>query len=325
MPLPTRSRYATPAGPRPHLEHGLRYEQAGVTDKAIAAYERALVLSVTAAEAAEARIRLARIQRTLNNWDVSLRQARQAAELAASAGNDDLAAEAMNIEVGVHELRGDFGEADRVGREALVRARSPRIRGILLQNLGAVAAQRREFRIAERLFSESVEQFKAARYELGMAIALNNASAAARDAGDFERALELACVATEVTDRIDALDIHMLALQNQAHALLELGSVQRAEEVLGEALGHYAATHNVLRHAECLEVMGRIHEWKAGYLDAALRCYRLAADMASKVGDKPLRERLLRRLTMLRDVDVLSVTRIAVPASGQSAMLEARA
>ena len=208
------ARFATPLGPRPHLERGLRYEQGGLTDKAIEAYERALGASLTPVERAEARIRLARVQRALSNWDEAMRESREAVRLADSADNGDLAAEAMNVEVGVHQLRGDFELAGRLARAALERAQSPRTRGILLQNLGAIAAQRREFRIAERMFAESVEAFKAARYALGMAIALNNASAAARDAGDFDRALELASLATDVCEKIDATDILMLALQN---------------------------------------------------------------------------------------------------------------
>jgi tetratricopeptide (TPR) repeat protein len=223
--------------------------------------------------------------------------------LAHSAGNGDLVAEAGNVEVGVHQLRGDFATAERLACIALEGARAPRVRGMLLQNLGAIAAQRCEYRRAEQLFSESVDAFKAARYEVGMALALNNASAAARDAGDFERALELAVLATEVADRIDALDILMLALQNQAHALLEHGSVDRAEELLGQALGHYAATRNALRHAECLEIMGRINEREPRSLDTARRCYVRAADMATTVGNQALLERVRRRLTALGDVE----------------------
>ncbi|MDB4874486.1 MAG: Tetratricopeptide 2 repeat-containing protein [Gemmatimonadetes bacterium] len=302
MPSLTRGRYVTPLGPRPYLDRGLRYEQAGLTEQAIDAYESAFGASVTPVERAEAHIRLARVQRTLTNWEDAIAQAREAVRLADVAGNADVAAEAMNVEVGVHQLRGDFAAGERLARVALGRAHSPRIRGMLLQNLGVIAAQRHDYRCAERLFSESVEAFKAARYELGMAIALNNASAAARDCGDFDRALEVAILATEVAERIDALDIVMLARQNQAHALLEHGSIDRAEVLLGEALGHYAATGNLLRHAECLEIMGRINEWRPGYLDPAVRCYRRAAELAVQVSDRVLAERLQRRLATLGDV-----------------------
>jgi tetratricopeptide (TPR) repeat protein len=302
MPSPTSYRRATPLGPSSHLERGLRYEQAGLTEKALAAYRNALSASVTPVEASQAHMRMARVHRLACNWDLSIDEARLAAQLADRADDADAFAEAVNAEVGVHQLRGDFAVAERLARHALERARNPRVRGILLQNLGAIAAQQGEFIVAERFFSASVEEFKTARYELGMAIALNNASAAAHDAEDFERALELATLAAEVTDRIDVLDVHMLARQNQAHALLELGSIDKAEGYVGEALGHYSATRNLLRHAECLEIVGRIDERRAGYPDAAARCYRLAADMAAKIGNSVLEGRLRRRLRNLEGV-----------------------
>jgi tetratricopeptide (TPR) repeat protein len=294
-----RARSLTPLGPRPHLARGLRYEQAGVAVRAIESYEAALRESVTPVERAEAHIGLARVHRTLSDWDAAIREASTAARLADEEGNGDLAAEAMNVEVGVHQLRGEFRDGERLAQRALAKAASPRVRGILLQNLGAIAAQRRDFRIAERYFSQSVDAFTAARYEIGIALALNNASAAARDAGDFERSLELATLAAEVASRIDALDTAMLALQNQAHALLELGSVARAESILNEPLGHYAATKNALRYAECLEIMGRIHEWTPGYVDSAGRCYRLALALAEKVNDRELAARLRSRLARM--------------------------
>lgn len=270
-----------------------------MTVRAIEAYEAALRESVTLVERAEAYIGLARVYRIQSDWDAAIREAANATRLADEAANGDLAAEAMNVEVGVYQLRGDFVAGERLAQGALAKATSPRVRGILLQNLGAIAAQRREFRVAERYFSQSVEAFTAARYEIGIAIALNNASAAARDAGDFERALEMATLAVNVAGRIDALDTTMLALQNQAHALLELGSVAKAESILNEPLGHYAATNNALRYAECLEVMGRIHEWTPGYTDSAERCYRLALGVAEKVDDRVLAARLESRLVRM--------------------------
>src|SRR6185503_7808385 len=106
--------------------------------------------------------------------------------------------------------------------------------------------------------------------------------------------------AGDVATKIDALDILMLAAQNKAYALMELGKHDRAETVLGEAIGHYAATRNLLRHAECLEVMGRINEVKPDNADVARRCYELAADMAEKVSDRALLERVRGRLASMR-------------------------
>jgi tetratricopeptide (TPR) repeat protein len=274
------------------LDGGFAYERAGLTAKAIAAYQAALATGANPLERAEAHMRLARVHRSASEWEDAVREAREALRLAEAAGAADLAAEAMNVEVGVHQLRGEFEAGERLALRALERARAPRVRGILLQNRGAMAAQRRDFVAAGRLFDESVTAFAEAGYELGMAIALNNASAAARDAGEPVRAIELGRQAAELARRLDAIDVLVLAAQNQAHALATLGDTDEAEALIGEVFGHFAATRNVLRQAECLEIIGRLHELRPEYRDTATRCFELARTLASRVGARTLAERL---------------------------------
>jgi tetratricopeptide (TPR) repeat protein len=283
-----------------HLDGGLRYEQAGIARKAVAAYEAALGAGCTPLERAEAHIRLARVYRTESDWDAAAREARSAARLADEAGSDDLAAEAMNVEVGIHLLRGEFAAADALAVAALGRARSPRVRGILLQNRGSAAAQRSEFGTAGAFFAQSVESFQSAGYELGMAFALTNASAAAWDAGDAAAALDLAERAAVVARRLSAFDVLTVAVQNQAQALVALGRADEAEAPLGEVLGHFAATRNALRQAECLEVMGNLYAARPGYGETAVRCLELADTLAHRVGAQALSERLSRRLAELK-------------------------
>ncbi len=268
--------------------------------RAIATYQEALTICGTDGERAEAHLRLARVYRSLCQWDDAVREAREAVSLATVAGEADLIAEAMNVEVGVWQLRCDFDQAEPLARAALAHARSPRVQGILLQNLGAIAAQKRDFSAAERLFSDSVHAFEQAGYVLGISIALNNASAAARDGGDPRRALELGERAAETARDVDALDMFILALENQAHALVELGELDRAEALLGEALGHFAATQNDLRQAECLEILGQLSESRPGHADTAVRCYRRARELGDRVGDRLLCERVNQRLGLLQ-------------------------
>ena len=279
-----------------HLDGGFRYEQAGMARKATAAYEAALSAGGTPLERADAHLRLARVHRATSAWDEAVREARVAVHLAEGAGSDDLAAEAMNVEVGVYQLRGEFDAADAVAVAALARARSPRVRGMLLQNRGSIAAQRGDFDGAAALFSDSVDAFHQAGYELGMAFALTNASAAARDAGDPACALDLAVRAAALARRLSAFDVLTLAVQNQAHALVALGRGDEAEAPLGEVLGHYTATCNTLRQAECLEVMGSVYALRPGDRDTAARCFDLARSLATRVGCGVLSERLGRRL-----------------------------
>jgi tetratricopeptide (TPR) repeat protein len=283
-----------------HLDGGFRYEQAGIARKAVAAYEAALSAGGSPLQCADAHLRLARVYRTESSWTEAVREARLAARMAEEAGSDDLAAEAMNVEVGVYQLRGEFDAADAVAVAALGRARAPRVRGILLQNRGSVAAQRGRFDDASALFAESVDAFEQSGYELGMAIALNNASAAARDAGDPARALDLALRAAELSRRLSAFDILTLAVQNQAHALIALGRADEAEAPLGEVLGHYTATCNVLRQAECLEVMGSLYALRPNSEDTALRCFDLAHSLAVRVGSAATAERIGRRLAAMK-------------------------
>ena len=303
--MPTSGAPASPAlTARQHLDGGLHFEQAGLSGKAIAAYTAALSASTTLVEQAEARLRLARVYRSTADWDAAVREARDAVRLAEDAGADDLVAEAMNVEVGVYQLQGDFERGDALAVRGLARARAPRVRGILLQNRGAMAAQRRNFAEADRLFGESVAAFREAGYELGIAIALNNAAAAARDLGDPARSLELAREAAERGRRLGALDVLIMAVQNQAHALAHLGLADEAELLVGEALGHFASTRNVLRQAECLEIMGVLNTFTPEQRETAVRCFALARSMAERVGARVLAERLAERLRAAGAADV---------------------
>jgi len=285
---------------RVHLDSGFRYEQAGVAHKAVAAYEAALGAGATPLERAEAHIRLARVYRTESEWDAAAREARAAARLADEVGSDDLAAEAMNVEVGIHLLRGEFAAADTLAAAALERARSARVRGVLLQNRGSAAAQLGDFVTAGALFARSVDAFDDAGYELGMAFALTNASAATRDAGDAAGALDFAERAAALARRLSAFDVLTIAVQNQAKALVALGRADEAEAPLGEVLGHFAATSNVLRQAECLEVLGELYALRPHHDDTAARCFELAGTLAQRVGARVLSERLSRRLADLK-------------------------
>ena len=281
---------------RAYLDNGFAYEQAGLASRAISAYEAALAVGADRGEQAEAHLRLGRVYRSLSDWDVTLREIREAVRLADEVGSDDLAAEAMNVEVGVHQLRGAFEAGEALAVRALARARSPRVRGIVLQNRAAMAAQRQDFGSAERLFTESVAAFQEAGYELGMAIALNNASAAARDAGNPERAVELALQAAEIARRIGALDMLLLAEENHAHALVKLGRPDEAEAHIIEALGYFGGTRNDLRRAECLEIMGMVNALRPEGRSEAVRCFELARSLADQVGASVLAKRLTQRL-----------------------------
>lgn len=273
-----------------------------MTGRALDAYRAALDEAAgrnDGVDEAEARLRMARVHRSLAQWGDAMREAGLARELALAAGENDIAAEAMNVEVGVHQIRGEIEEAEALAAQALELGISPRVRGITLQNRGTNAARLGNFDAADRLFAQSVDSFREAGYELGIAIALTNAAAAARDSGNSDRALSLGKDAIAACRQVNALDVLLTATQNQAHALLRLGRVDEAEGLLTEALGHFTSARNVVRQAECLEVMGELNLVRDGGSDAARRCFEHAHALAVGAGERVLVDRIAGRLAAL--------------------------
>lgn len=286
----------TPSAVQAHLDRGFRFEQAGSVDRALESYSDALVAADSPRDEAQARLRIARVLRSTSRWDDAVRECREAVRLANDARLNDLVAEAMNVEVGVALMRGELDVADELAVRALPMAESARVRGITLQNRGSAAAMRKNFSVAERLFAESVAAFRESDYELGLAIALVNAAAAARDMGQPARALRLAEEAADLSRRINALDMLLSAVQNQASALVVLGKHDEAEARLTEALGHFTSAHNPIRQAECLEIMGEMSSLRSGDVETAMRCFGRARDLAMAAGDRLLAERLTQRI-----------------------------
>jgi tetratricopeptide (TPR) repeat protein len=280
---------------RAHMERGFRFEQAGTLERALEAYRDALGAQGSPLEQAEARLRMARVYRQMAAWQHSRNESREAVRLATDLGADDLAAEAMNVEVGALQIQGFYEDAERLALAAIERATSPRVRGITLQNLGRGAAEQRDFDRSDEYFTQSIAEFRTANYEIGLAIALVNASRAALDRGDASRSLEIGHEAIAIARRMNVLDVLLTAVQNQAAAFVAMANVEAAESLLTEALGHFTSARNAMRQAECLEIMGQMSELRSD-LDTAARCYARARDLAISANDRPLVERLTGRI-----------------------------
>lgn len=297
-PSPEPARAVSAA--RAHLDRGFRFEKGGALDRALDAYRAAVASAGTPQELAEAHICIARVHRTTAKWTEAREESTLAAQIAEDAGADDLAAEALNIEIGCLQLQGFFEQADTLGERAIRLARSPRVRGITLQNLGRGAAERRDFETSDRYFAESVTAFREAKYDIGLAVAFANAARAALDRGDVQRSVEIGEDAIAIARRANLLDMLLTAVQNQAAALVTLGELDQAESLLTEALGHFTSVRNPVRQAECLEIMGQISELRADW-ETAVRCYLRARDLATAANDQPLMQRLVRRIQSAMD------------------------
>lgn len=277
------------------LDRGFVLEQGGSLDRALESYREGLALATADEDRIEARLRIARVHRGMAQWEEACAESREAVRLAERIGADDLAAEAMNVEVGVLQIQGKFDDAEVLARAAMAKARSPRVRGITLQNLGRGAAERGDFATSDRYFEESIIAFRGANYEIGLAVALTNASRAALDRGDAKRSIAIGEEAIALARRLNALEVMLTTVQNQAAAFLAIGNLEAAEALLTEALGHFTSARNPVRQAECLEIMGQVSESRPDY-ETAARCYARARDIALAANDEALANRLARRL-----------------------------
>lgn len=285
----------TGSAARAHLDRGFRFEEGGTLERSLDAYREALEAATTPAERAEARLRIARVYRTMAQWAKSREESSEAVRIAESAGDADLAAEALNIEIGALQIQGLFDEADAIAKKALESAKTPRVRGITLQNLGRSAAERRDFATSDRYFDESIAAFREANYERGLAVALVNASRVALDRGDAARSVEIGDEAIAIARRLNSLESLLTAVQNQAAAFMALDRLDAAEGLLTEALGHFTTARNPIRQAECLELMGQLSERRRDW-ETAVRCYTRATDLGRTANDKPLMDRLAARI-----------------------------
>jgi len=290
---PTSESTRAVSATRAHLDRGFRFEEGGTLERSLEAYREALEAATSTVEQAEAHLRIARVYRTMAEWTRSREESNEAVRLAQSAGAEDLAAEAMNIEIGALQEQGFLDEADAIGHGALELAKTPRVRGITLQNLGRGAAERGDFTTSDRYFDESITAFREANYERGLAVALVNASRAALDRGDARRSVEIGKEAIATARRLNSLDTLLTAVQNQAAAFMAQGRLDAADDLLTESLGHFTTARNPIRQAECLELMGQLAE-KRNDWETAVRCYTRASDLSRAANDQPLTERLVK-------------------------------
>lgn len=284
---------------RQHLDAGAACEHSGMTDQALVAYGDALEAATTPAERAEAHVRVACLQRTRSQWDDVRKHATIALELAHECGSDDLAAEAINVEVGMHILRGELDDAAVRSERALTLCRSPRLRGITLQNQGTIAGRRGDMSAARARLEESIAAFREVGYELGITYSLVNLAVVAQDAGELNRALDLGNKAIAASRAIQADNLLLTAVQNQAHVMVRLGWFDKAQTMLTEAFGFFTTARNVIRQAECLEIMGELNSMRGGDPETAIRSFSRAKELAEKSGDMILTERIGKKLKKL--------------------------
>jgi tetratricopeptide (TPR) repeat protein len=280
------------------LEGGLRYERGGAVDRALKQYEAILESTTEPSLLAAALIRIAHTRRVRCEWDEALAAARNAVTTAAGAGLDREHGEALNAEASIHHSRGELDLAASLYARILEVTDDQRVRGMALQNGGAVAAVQGDLDAAERRFAQAHEAFARAGDGSGQAHVLNSYTAVALDRKEFAVAEERAGRAIEAARAIGDLDLLGIARSNQAEALGELGRYPDAEAAATQALGHFESTGNSWLRAQCLRLLGELTE-RQSEPETARRFYTRALALAEEIGAEAQFDALRERLASL--------------------------
>ena len=226
--------------------------------------------------------KLADVHRARAEWDSALEYARRAQDVARQLSDRPVLEEALVAEGNVLMCRGDFAAATAAFEALLASATDPRLRGVVLQNLGSILAQKGQLGAAERSFSESYGFFRQAGYRRGEAIALNNYGRVALDRKNAELAGQLLEEALTIAREVEDGDLIALATLNLAEALAQRGEAKRARDLASAAFGHFASCRNRWRQVECLRLLGALHESES-FLEDAERCYERGLALAMEI------------------------------------------
>lgn len=280
------------------IAEGVRAERAGALDRALEHFQAAADSAHDGARKAQAMTHVADVLRARCEWEPALAAASEARKLAESVSNDGLAFEARIAEANVHMCRGQFEAAEPCFAEIAATTKDPRIRGIALQNLGSMYAQRGNRPAAECAFTDSLSSFEEAGYQRGEAIALNNLGRLALDQGQCDIARGILNRALSLARDVEDSELAALASLNLAWALCERGDMDRSQDLAMAALGYFSDCNNRWREIECFRLIGIINEKNEDAANAR-RCYELALNIAEQIGSEREMETTRKHLTSL--------------------------
>jgi tetratricopeptide (TPR) repeat protein len=263
------------------IDEGIAAERLGLLDRAETCYALAAAADDPAVQAV-ALTKLADVHRSRAQWDAALDLARRAQCVARTISEHSILDEAVVAEANVLMCHGDFAAATALFESLLATTKEPKLRGIILQNLGSILAQKGQLGAAERAFSESYGFFRQAGYRRGEAIALNNYGRVALDQRNPELAGSMLEDALLIAREVEDGDLIALTTLNLAESLARRGEAKRARDLASAAFGHFDSCGNSWRQVECLRLLGAVHE-SEDCLEDAERCYERGLALAEQI------------------------------------------
>lgn len=279
---------------------GERAELSGDYPAAAAAF-RSLTTSADAATAAEAWLRLGRVNWRQSRFDAALADFESARALAMRLGAVELEARAANGIGAVHYARGDYRAARRAYADAQSRTSDGAMRGKIILNLGVIAniegdlhEALAKYEQAHRLFAEHGDRASAT-------LALHNRGMVEADLQRWDEADESFLAALALATEEGNVEMVARTLVNRSEVLTARGLARDAVEHCDRALASYANLGDEVGRGEALR--WRAHALRQlGELSAAERSAAEAMQVAARCGARLLEAEAARELGYLCDL-----------------------
>ena len=276
------------ARPAADLLHDARaHERAACIPEAIRCYDAAIATADRTGERtvlAEALRRVA-VMRHLRNESTEARQlCRRSYSVACDAGNDLLAAEALNTLGGLDVQTGAIEDARSNFLQALARGGESReLRARVEQNLGIVANIQGNLDEAVAHYEGSLEAYRASNDEHGCAIAYANLGIAHTDLRQYERAEGYFQQSYEIAERAGDAHLQGQCLVNHAEVHVVRGRYEDARLNAEAALAIFDQLDARSEKSEAYRIIGMVYR-ETGRAALAESRLRSAIDLAVSAG-----------------------------------------
>ncbi len=263
------------------------HERAACIPEAIRCYDAAIATADRTGERtilAEALRRLA-VMRHLRNESTEARQlCRRSYSVACDAGNDLLAAEALNTLGGLDVQTGAIEDARSNFLQALARGGESReLRARVEQNLGIVANIQGNLDEAVAHYEGSLEAYRASNDEHGCAIAYANLGIAHTDLRQYERAEGYFQQSYEIAERAGDAHLQGQCLVNHAEVHVVRGRYEDARLNAEAALAIFDQLDARSDKSEAYRIIGMVYR-ETGRAALAESRLRSAIELAVSAG-----------------------------------------